>query len=246
MVDITKEQLSQLSSIVKTANSCGIEELVIENNMIRGITNSSIILFNYDEPSTIKWSFPKFATNRLSLFVNRLNTLDGDVNVYATATLKNEQFVMSFQIKSSRMKIDFRCTDPSVVEGQNKDRMPKSVSELNNLCYSINITDEFLTIYSKGLSAMKADSVRFISNKDGVLSIEFEDVNGDKFVCIVGKSYITNNELVSSIEFNFKYDAKTLQPLLKQNTSNKLSITKRGLLKCVVNNLSFLIPPEVK
>lgn len=228
--------LAYIENVVETASLVHIDDIIIETDRVRGIDQdrSVVMLQNFNVPEL---PFKAIGFNRLDIFTSRyqIAKICDNLEVEATQDDKNE-FVRSLTMKGKGAKIDYRCPNPAALQS-----IPKNFND--PVKYKIKMTPEAVLLITRGVSAMKADEIEFVGNKDGV-SFKMEDINKDAFVYKFsddlqpeGDGTITN--------FAYRYPIKNLLVLFKQRPDQYFSITSRGVVKITVNNLDLYIPPRV-
>lgn len=231
---IEPKTLQYIESVIKTAQRVGIEEVVIEKDVIRAIDVNRTVVLNH-QPKDLDLPFTAIGLSRINVLQSRLDLAKGqegfEVNVTTDDT---HDFVKTMLITAKGVKVDFRCANPAAIKA------PKSVND--TLKCLVPLDADAVVLLQKAQSAMSADTVTIISNKDGV-SFEMYDVNSDKFT----HTFSAKVEPLDGGDTDFvhTYPLKIVLPLFKENAGGTFAIGEKGIMNIENNNLNLYVLPQV-
>ena len=229
------DTIAYIQKVVKTAQMVDIDNVIIEPNLTRAIDDDkTVVLFQNENVPDMP--FGSIGLNRISVFMSRLDIAKTqDAFTIESENPEGSEFVRSLTMKGKGVKIDYRCANPATIQA------PRQVND--TLKFQVPLNAEAVVMLQKGQSAMSADTVTIVSNKNGV-TLEIVDVNNDTF------SYTFTDKvktLTDSADINFahRYPIKTLLPLFKQNPDGYFEIGQKGILSISVQGLNLFVLPQV-
>lgn len=234
IIKINEEVLTLIRKTVSTAKTFGIEDIIIEENMVRGLHPDRVSVLLHTENIPLL-PFNAIAINRLSVFSNRIDLANTQENMIVEVTTDNDTNASSLTFKAGRLKINYRCANPSTVKA------PKKLKDI--FIRRITISNEAKDMLIKAYNAMKTEYIAFVNDEQGV-RFEMFDLNND--VC----SFQFSDNVVMLEDgynetFTIRYPVKMLLALFKNNTETTFEIGKEGVLKMNYNDLNMLILPKV-
>lgn len=238
---LTDDVVNKFIDIVATANSIGIDRMIIDSESIRGQSESTAVILldkntiNFGIFSSIGISRVKLLNSRLNLVKNGKNIPTIEFEIKEKDNGDREALLLS--IKEKKTTVEFRCCDPAHIRAA---RNLKS-----SIIYTFDIDEESINVMSRGMSVMGNNNISFRLD-NGKVQFNLSDVEGDSLNHIISDSITINEDETPS--FYFKYNKSILQLLklaMNENTSTAtVNITKRGVLNLMINNLSIYQPPE--
>lgn len=236
MAKTTKQLVDLIANTIETAQLAGIESLIIEPKMIRGINEQkSAVLI---ETSNVISTLPApTALTRLSAFMSRYTVAktQDDLTIDLDIDTAN-QFVRSFTFNSSKLKVEYRCANPNQISA------PKQVNDPS--IYQVEMPAEAVVFLQKGQSAMGAENVLFAYD-DTQVFFEMTDIGGDPFRYVFATDVQPMKKGGTIKPFAFKYPYKIIHTLLKHNVNPYIEFGQKGVLSIVANGLTFYILPAV-
>ena len=230
---LSDDIIAYIQTVVRTAKTVGIDNIIIEPDMVRAIDEAKTVVIFQDKDVPIM-PFGSIGLNRIEVFTSRHEIARTQDNFSMEAVVdEGKGYTKSLTMKAKGMKIDYRCANPMTIQA------PKQVRD--TLKYNITVAAEDVVLLQKGQSAMGAENVSIISNKNGV-SFELVDINNDVFSHTVADEVKCLTEDSNTL-FAFKYPIKTLLSLFKHNTT--FSVGQKGILNVVVNDLNLFVLPQV-
>jgi hypothetical protein len=245
---LTNDEILCIQNVIKTAELVGIGNIIIEPGCIRAMDEDQTVVL-FQDKNVPEMSFGSIGLNRISLFNSRLEVARAQDNFSMDAVLTGEDnkigfnkydpstknpvpmWVRSLTMNGKGTKIDYRCASSQTIKA------PKNRAGVAQ--YRIDINPEMINMIIKGSSAMKADEVSLIGDKNGC-TLEMADINGDSLEYHF-TDVIHNEGTGTTPGFEYKYLIKLVLPLLKRNPTGSISITSRGTLIFTVNNLDIYI-----
>ena len=236
------ETIKYLKNVMTTAQLVGVDVVVIESNLVRGMDDgrSVFILQDKDVPDM---EFGAIGITRLSSLTSRMKIAEELDNFSVEATLVEEDdgytFARALIMKGKGLKVDYRCAKPAQLVAS-QQAGPKQMKDDIEFC--VEFDKSMVDMLHKGQAAMKSDEVSIISN-DGV-TFELLDVNNDVF------SHKFADETINLLgeentKFAYRYPTKVLLMLLKNTEDVLFKVSKRGLLCIDINGLNVYMLPQV-
>lgn len=228
------EQIKFITKIVTTAQLVGIDGIIIEPDLVRGMDEDKTVVMLQDT-NVVAMPFDSIGLNRISTFQSRYDIARIRDNFTIEAVVSDgDKFARSLTMKGKGVKIDYRCANPTTITAPKKIR--------DEAQQRVQLNGEAVLLYQKGLAAMGSEVVTIISN-DGV-SFEFSDNNADVFN---HKFADSTTEIVSgsSDKFAHKYQAKVLSSLFKHDPDGSFTVGKAGTLNVEVNGVTITVMPRV-
>lgn len=238
---LSKETVKRIMDVVTTASSIGVEQLVMDEDSIRGHSEDSktILLdknvFTYEHFDAIGISRVKTLTSRFNMMMG----ISDDISIKVENREKDNghRNASVLTIRTKGTSVEFRCADPSYI------RAPKNLR--SEVIYSFDINSKSLEVMSRGTSVMGAGKDISFSFENDKVQFNLSDNDGDTLKHTISEVVHTRDD---SDTFFFKYN-KSLLKLLKlalvDNDSTTIFITKRGILRLIVNNLTVYQAPEI-
>lgn len=233
-MNLTTEIINYINNVVNTAQLIGIDNIIIEPNLVRAIDEARTVVILQTE-NVPDMPFGSIGLNRINVFQSRYNIVKDqkDFTIQAVVDDSND-FARALVMKSKNTKIDYRCANPTTIIA------PKQINDeaLNR----VQVDNDVVTMLQKGQAAMGADTITIISN-NGV-SFEMIDANNDVFK----HTFADDAEsLVGGVDTSFvhRYPAKTLLSLFKRNPTTTFDVGQSGTLSLNINGLNVTILPQV-
>lgn len=228
------DSATYILNVVKTARLVGIDNIIIEHELVRAMDDSnSVVLFQNENVPDLP--FGSIGLTRIDTFMARYDIAKTQENFSIEATVNDgDEFTRSLVMKGKGTKIDYRCANPSNIKA------PRQVND--TLKFRVPLTADAVLLLQKGQAAMGAENVSIISN-DGV-SFELVDVNNDVFKHTFAEDAeaLTDDD---NTKFAHRYPAKILLALFKNNPEGSFSIGAKGIMSFPVNGLTVFVLPQV-
>ena len=220
-------------NVVKTAKMVGIENIIIEPDLVRAMDKDNTTVLYQDE-NVPALPFESIGITRVNDLLSRYEIAKTQPNLTIEAVVREgDDFAFSLTLKSKGVKIDYRCNSPA------KIRAPRQVND--EMKFKVDLTGEAVLLLQKGQAAMGSEMVSVISN-DGV-SFELADVGNDVFQ----HTFAPDAEPLTedkNTKFGYRYPAKTLLALFKNDPDGSFSVGAKGILKVPVNGLNVFVLPQ--
>jgi len=228
------ESLKYIRNVVETGQMVGIDNIIIEPDMVRAINDDkSVVLFQ--EENVPDMPFTSVGLNRIGVFLSRLEVARTQDNFAVDVkTDDNDEFARGFTMTGKGFKVDYRCANPKTIAA------PKKIND--EMMYQITLTPQAVYMLQKGQSAMGSDVVSLHSDV-GTATFEFVDINSDKFSHRFTESVVISEGADES--FSYKYPIKILLALFKHDAEGTFRVGRKGMLNIVVNNLNIFVLPQV-
>lgn len=235
---LTKQILDYIETVVGVAKTAGIDNIIIETDKVRAIDeDKTVVMFQTEGVPDLP--FGAIGLNRIGVFSSRYEIAKAakDFAIEATIddTSKDEpSFVRSLTLKGKGIKIDYRCANPKTIQA------PKALNDA--ITHRVKMTPDAVQMLTKGQSAMAADEVAFVGNKDGVF-LEIKDTNSDALNYTFGDTVLLENGH-KVVDFFHRYPIKVIAPLFKQNPDGDFLLSTRGMMNIEVNGINVFVLPR--
>ena len=254
MSSLSKNDVSQLNTIIETCLLAGIENALIENDpngdegqqVVRGINDdrTCLILSNNDIPS-LGGTGKVLGLSRMNILRSRINVLNNDDSFIITADTNTKDEVSVLNLKNNKAKTQFRCASPSIIKA------PKAVNDQEMAAIEIKKTD--VDTLSSAAKAMGAKTFTLLAKKgagDNIEAfIEYYDTNQDVFSIKVADSIEFFDEPST---FVYYYITDVFLRLIRQisgalgenDTGFHIIVGKGGTLRLIINNHVIILVPQ--
>jgi len=249
MIQLKGREIMVLSSPVVTlikntimaASYVGIEEVIIEQGIARGMRPDRIIILS--QRNDIELPFTSLTMGRLETFKNRLAMVESQPGFTLDVTLDeaNEE-VLSVSLKATGINIDYRCMQLKMVHNDKDKKVPKELGDIMN--YRIKLTNSTIQLLSKAQTAMSADSLTLLKDDKGVAFQFIEASTRDKFVHVLTTDTEKLNDSAKN-SFAVRYPARLLLSLFKLDGEASFTVGEKGVLKINVNGFTAFVVPQV-
>jgi len=244
-MQLSKETIQYLKCVIKVAKILRIENLVLDNECVRGNLQQegSMIIHREGIP---KFEFNSLAIaglsdkSRINTLGTRLALLGDDITIEA---LEREGVQNSCVVKlvmaNSKTEVEFKCADPTKIE-----KAPKLLKD--PVFFTFSISADEIALLSRAESAMAGVNLTFKGSKKGVAT-KICDPEGDMMTYRFD-SALTYAPECEHENFSFAYKNKILMPLLKECSSKdsvEINITRRGFLRLAIHGITVYITTEI-
>lgn len=185
------------------------------------------------------------------LFIDRISSLSPRIEMFEKSKIEYDMFIETkeldnsdhlareISVKGGRTNIKFNCANPALL---NKNSLPKKVND--PIYFEFKMDKQCLDVLNRGVSAMGAEELCLYSEGGAILA-NVKDIEGDVLTHKVNDSFKAHSD---EKDFKFNYIFKMILPLLreacKQDDFN-IEITRNGIMKLNINDLSMYIFPEL-
>lgn len=233
-MNITQDTLLQIENIIKSAKLVDVTELIVCNDLVRGINKSktAFILSELELPD----DFATLAINRPDIYTSRFNLVKDMDSCKTTAKIKQkdgDEFVEQLDFKAKGVKVQFRCCNPSMISA------PKSINDKE--FYTIKFSQDAVDTLVKACSSIDTLNIKLSGTEEG-LSYELIDLSGDNIV-LTSDSQISCED--DKFNFNFSFVQKPFLQLLKNCENFEFTLGSKGVFKIKVNNIYFYLLPQI-
>lgn len=225
--------LQYIEGVVNTAHRIGIEDLIIEDGLIRAMDENKTVVIHHTK-NVPDLPFTSIGIGRINVFLSRLNIVKGQPNFNIDITTHDtEKYVKTMLMSAKGVKVDFRCANPKQIQA------PKTVND--TLKCLVPLDADAVVLLQKAQQAMGAENVTIISNDEGV-SFELYDSANDKFT----HTYKPKVEPLDGddVQFVHTYPLKIVLPLFKENADGDFAIGKKGIMNIAINGINLWVLPQ--
>lgn len=230
---LSPEAVTFISNAVQTASNIGIDIIIIEDSMVRGIKDDQTV-FMLQKENIPSLEFTCLAINRVDVFLSRLEmaSTSGSFEFHVEPHSKMD-YIANITFKGKGIKIDYKCGNPSI------HKTPKNVRFIETEC-EINCYPELLNTIQKSASAMGSDILSISGNGEKVV-VDVSDTNHDTLTYD-----IPDTEIIKHGTFTYKHKIKTLLPLLKKQKEGKIKIHEKGFISLIINGFNVYVRPNTE
>jgi len=231
--------IERLHSVLETINVAGIKEIIIEKKedgvVIRGADSTSdeerpsIVLVSEVDSNIVDTTM---GITRVPVMLGRMNLFD--LSKTKVSQVEVEDYVKSVTFKESRKKVSFTFANPQTIN------VPSGTIDdaVNNV---ITLTKEYITNLIKANQAMNSNilSITGINNET---VIEMFDDGSDSFTDVIA------DQCSGEWSYDWRTDSvmRLLRHAIKNNDSVELGVGDMGILYIEVNELIFMVMPQVQ
>lgn len=228
--------LEKLNVIVETANVAGINRLVINK------TDERVMIYGSDdegeEPSIVIISEADWDVVDNSIGIHRVPVLLNRMNLFSldkatVSKIDTDNYTKSITIKEGRKKVSYTFADPSTLS------VPTDTIDDSIIC-TVRLTKDNVQNLVKANQAITPKLFTLSGIKDDI-QMELFDGISDTLTDVIGKN--------TSGDWSFNWEMSSVMKLvrhaIKQEDSVELGIGGIGILYITVNDLIFMVMPQV-
>lgn len=221
---------------VFTAESVKINNIVIDEDGIRGIDDNQLVVILKNSFTTVV-PFEALAIGGVEQFVQRYRIHENNEATTIEADIADNGDVKIITLKSKNLKLEFRCMKPARV---------KAPKKTNDTTYaSFEISDDTVDMIKRGLVTMKSDYIQFIKMADNDnVNFKIIDVNNSSMDFEITDSSL-EQETAGDCVFACSYPIKTLLAALKDADENRVNVGVNNTLTVIKNGINVIIPAGV-
>lgn len=241
IIELSKSFCNEILTYTKLCKLVDMETAIIDQFGMRSFKDDHSLFIIY-KPKSL--DFKAMGISKLSALNSRMDLINKNTDFTVIATYNDaETYIKSLTLINQKTKIDFRCCNPATL-----GTIPKGVKD--KIKYKISLNQDDIIYMNKALNAMKfgKEDGKYINlySKKAHIYYQIVDANNDKFEHeICNKIDILDDDETEVSQFNSKFDADILIPLLKQSDKTDLFITQDGDLKISINNIDIHIIKKV-
>lgn len=223
MKNNTQQLVEFYENIISVCSSVSIDNIIIEDGMIRGINDEKSCVILSSNISLSGLGSTKLGLARLSVLAARLSVLKNSKNFNIELAVNNKDEVTHIRLSGGGAKVDFRCAAPGLI------RAPKAINDPPN--WRLEISKEQAEMVSSAVRVMGAKTV-VIAKKGNDVVIECSDSNNDVFSISLEKNpeWVSEETSTPEVAFAHYYPANMLLAVFKQKQSCELVIGENGTL----------------
>lgn len=231
--------LTKVYNILQTANVAGIPEVILEKQddgvLVRGADcvsddqDPSIVILSKTDKDVVDSTT---GIHRVSVLLNRMSLFD--LEKAKVQTQKTDEFVRHMDIRQGKRKVSFTFANPKTINvpsGTIDDQVVSTVAFDKNQVQDLVKANQAL---SPELFKLKGEG------ED--ITIELFDGISDNFTDVVG----TNSTGDWSYSWRMDSIMKLVKHAIKTSDAVELGIGKSGILYVAVNELIFMVMPQVE
>ena len=237
-MELTKDDITRISSHLDAAAICGISKLVLTNHHVFGISDDHTACI----VSPCELSIPKVVSigiPSISDFNKRFDAYKD--NAVIDLDVRSDNKTKSISFKTGKSKMTYRCTDHTKIQ------YPKSANDTNRGAFEIS-KSEAIEI-KRAISIMLKPEYLFITvSSRGEVCIKIQDQNNDQFEVYLDAPFTAFDE-DDTMTYTNKFDCKgpfmtSMQEFIKSGDRIGFIITESGNLKAVFDSMVevYLIP----
>jgi len=232
---LSNQDISNISNILATAAVGGIEALVIDDGVVRGVNEGRtfVIISEHNVPKLPQ----KMGLARLSMLKARLELFSGNAATVIEAKETERGEIGSLEIVAGRNKVQFRCTSTALIKA------PKSINDTP--AYTIVFSQEELKLLLSAIKVMAGKTLTLVIKKDGTVQVSLADATNDAFSSTLEASaefLIENSDTVVHY-----YHADVFHAVMRTTDADPVSIVigAAGTINAEVNGHLVVLMPKI-
>lgn len=235
MIKKNDNWIDVIVNVVKTAQSVGIDNIIIEPECIRAIDDAkTVVLFQNKEVPQL--SIGLIGMNRVGTFMQRYSIISEQENpTFKVEIDESKGYVRSIVMSSKDTKVEYRCANPDTIQA------PKKIND--NSMFRILIPRTSGIMMKQAQTAMNSEIVEITSNNNEAF-YKIIDINNDDFKHTLPEKAVTIDEETPA-EFSYKYPLKNILAVIDTKVDTMFEIGEKGIITTSVNGLNILILPQV-
>jgi hypothetical protein len=231
---LTAEDTSNLQTILATCALGGIESIVIEDGVLRGINEAKTcgLISNVSVPKFKQ----KIGLSRLSSLKQRLDLFGAGAVIDAKETERGE--IASLNISTGRSNVQFRCTSTMLI---------KAPKKFNDDAFSrVFVTKAELKMVLDAIKVMGAKKIALSVRKDRTVTFELSDASNDSFrLDLENPAERLSDEDADSVVHYYPADVFTSIMRSLANDTNAFDVGVIGIIQVVVNGHNVSLLPQI-
>lgn len=235
---ISKEITDYIRNAAKVAKLVGIESVAIETNLVRAMDdNKTVVICHTDGVPDLP--FDGIGIGRLDVFVSRFSLADGREQFTTEAevdTRSGQKQVSQLTFKAKNIKVDYRCANSATIKA------PKVIKD--PMKYEFALTADAVDTLVKAQGAMGVEYVTIVSDEKKGMCFELVDTNNDVFAFEFSDQAVSIDEREDS-SFVHRYPIKTLISLFKQDSTQTVEVSEKGIMKVTISGLNVFVLPSI-
>jgi hypothetical protein len=235
---LSKELIDYIRTVVKVAKLVGIESVAIEKDLVRAMDeNRTVVICHSDDVPDLP--FDGIGIGRLDVFSSRFALIDGRDGFVTEAEISNKDKtdqVSQLTFKAKNIKVDYRCANSTTIKA------PKVIKD--PMKYEFALSSDAVDTLVKAQGAMGVEYITIISSADKGMCFELVDVNNDVFSHEFSDQAVSIDDRSDS-EFVHRYPVKTLISLIKQDPTQRVQVSEKGILRVIVNSINVYVLPSI-
>lgn len=232
---LDNDSIEYLLNVVRTAKLVGIENVIIEPDLVRAIDDAKSVVL-YQNKNVPQMPFGSIGLTRTDVFLARYEIARTQDNFTVEVSVDDSgDYARSLIMKAKGTKIDYRCGNPTKINA------PRQVND--TLSYRVQLTADGVLLLQKGQAAMNCENVAVVSDEEGV-SFQLTDINNDTFKHTFATE-VEDLQGSNDVSFAHRYPVKILLSLFKQNPTGSFEVGSKGILSFPINNLTVFVLPQV-
>lgn len=231
---LTAQDTANLSSIISTCLLGGIESIIIEEGLVRGVNEARtfVIISDHNVPK-----FPqRIGLSRLGSLRQRLELFAGNDATVIEAKESDRGEISSLDISAKRNRVQFRCTSTALIKA------PKSVND--SPVFEVTITGDELKLILNAIKVMGGKNVALIIKKDLSVQINLADSTNDVFTSeLENAANLVGEEQDSVVHY---YHADIFHSILRSRSDDVAFIVgAAGTISTDVNGHLVVLMPKI-
>ena len=232
---LSAQDTANLNAILSTAAIGGIESIIIEDGVVRGVNEARtfVIISDYNVPA-----FPqKIGLSRLSSLRNRLGLFATQgAAIEARETERGE--INALEISAGRSKVQYRCTATALIKA------PRSIND--EAIYNVFISKNELKLILDAVKVMTAKTVQLIIKKDRVATFRIADETNDVFESVLETpAEVISGDDMDSVVHNFHADIFHAVMRTNEQDNATIVIGAAGTIRTSINGHEVVVMPKV-
>lgn len=233
----SSQDIVNLLNILTTCAVGGIESVIIEDGLVRGINEARTFVIISDN-SVPKFS-QKIGLSRLTSLRQRIDLFSHDTTTVIEAKESERGEISSLEISAGRNKAQFRCTSTMLIKA------PKVINDVE-LC-DVTFSKDELKMALSAVKVMGGKTVQLIIKKDTSVTLSVTDDTNDAFNMILAAPALNKKSECTDSVVHY-YFADMFHAMLRANSDcDELVITvgQVGTIRTKINGHNIIVMPKI-
>lgn len=234
---LSTQDTANLSTILATCSLGGIESIIIEDGLVRGVNEARtfVIISDHNVPKLPL----KMGLSRLGSLKQRLDLFAGNASAVIEAKESDRGEMSSLEISAGRNKVQFRCTSTALIKA------PKSVNDSEVFRIFFDGADEQKLLLN-AIRVMGGSTIQLIIKKDRTVELKISDATNDVFHTVLSTpAELLDGDQDSVVHY---YHADIFHAVMKSSSDNAATgfvVGNAGTIKTQVNGHTVVVMPKI-
>jgi hypothetical protein len=231
---LSPEQVEKLKTALNVCKFGGVESVIFEPDMVRGINadgNFAIVSTGDSAPSLGQ----RAGITRVSDLIKLIDLFES-CSIETKETERDE--LVSFEISSGRNKTTFRCASTTLI------RAPKGIE--HNPIFSVMMTQAEIKTILNAIRALAQETIRIVIGRSKEVTFSIVNTSGDSAtLAIESKAVQLSEEEACVFDYGTPILSAILRRIIDENKDNyELQLGELGTIVVNLNGHNVTILPK--